>query len=62
MEKIAQENAVLSKDLESLIREVEAMSASNYIYSGGFKFQPMIFTPIFTVNLSTKVIDECATL
>jgi hypothetical protein len=27
MEKIAQENAVLSKDLESLIREVAAMTA-----------------------------------
>ncbi len=28
MEKIAQENRVLSKDLESLIREVAAMTAS----------------------------------
>ncbi len=40
MEKIAQENAVLSKDLESLIREVAAMTAKKlYIFR---RLQPLI--------------------
>jgi hypothetical protein len=52
MEKIAQENAVLSKDLESLIREVAAMTAKKlHIFR---RLQPLIFTPIFPVNFSTK--------
>ncbi len=52
MEKIAQENAVLSKDLESLIREVAAMTAKQlHIFR---RLQPLIFTPILPVKPSTK--------
>jgi hypothetical protein len=58
MEKIAQENAVLSKDLESLIREVAAMTTSKLLIFR--RLQPLIFTQILPVNPSTKGIDDNA--
>jgi hypothetical protein len=58
MEKIAQENAILSKDLESLIREVAAMTAKQlHIF---MRLQHLIFTTILQVNPSTKGIDDNA--
>jgi hypothetical protein len=56
MEKIAQENAVLSKDLQSLIREVAAMTTSKLLIFR--RLQPLVFTPILPVKPSTKGIHD----
>ncbi len=55
MEKIAQENAVLSKDLETLIRVAAMIASKLRIFT---RLQLLIFTPILPVNPSTKDIDN----